>query len=79
MFYAPTCVIESLRDQEKKTPQFFYRRPIRSFIPLPLPLLCLSHSNNEMNSLLFIFIVCVRALDGHFVILQSLWTKISEM
>lgn len=60
MFYAPTCVIESLRDQEKKTPQFFYRRPIRAFIPLPLPLHCLSHSNNEMNSLLFsLFSLCV--------------------
>lgn len=38
-----------------------------------------SYFRGELHSLLFIFNVCVKALDAHFIILESLWTKIFEM
>lgn len=46
-----------------------------------LPLLVSAPPTLEVNSTspLFIFNVCVRALDAHFIILESLWTKIFEM
>lgn len=80
MFSFTTCAIESLRPDKRST-SFFSRRSTRSFIPLPPPLRCLRDPNKEVNSplLFFIFLECVKASDARFIILESLWTEISEM